>query len=123
MIGEWVRFGLSAFCVVAGLFSLVVSLMGLFTFDFALNRIHAATIADTQALFLFLLGVMIAMGPKMVVLKLVLVLALQWCTSPLCSHMLTQFEYRVDKNLPAHCLVPPETENTEQTEQKEMKEP
>ncbi len=128
MIGEWIRFGLAAFCILAGLFTLIVSLMGLFMFDFALNRIHAAAMADTQALFLFLVGIMIAMGPRMVVLKLVLILVLQWCTSPLSSHMLTQFEYRVDKNLSAHCELPPDAEALsaapeDEDEEKEITEP
>ena len=33
---------------------------------------------------------------------LILVLVLQWLTSPLSSHMLSQFEYRVDENLAEH---------------------
>ncbi|NLU25006.1 MAG: monovalent cation/H(+) antiporter subunit G [Clostridiales bacterium] len=120
MIGEWIRFGLSAICILAGLFSLVVSLMGLFLFDFALNRIHAAAVADTQALFLFLVGIMIAIGFHMVALKLALILFLQWCTSPLSSHMLTQFEYRVDRNLSAHCELPTETAEAAEAQEKEL---
>ena len=33
---------------------------------------------------------------------LVLVLVLQWLTSPLSSHMLSMFEYRADENLGQH---------------------
>ena len=83
MIGEWIRFGVTALCVVGGLFALLTALLGLFRFDYALNRLHAAAIADTLALGLVLLGVMVAVGFRAVLWKLVLVLVIQWCTSPL----------------------------------------
>ena len=41
MIGEWIRFGLCAAFLLAGLFIMVVSIIGLYRFDFALQRIHA----------------------------------------------------------------------------------
>ena len=47
MIGEWIRFGLCAAFMLAGLFIMVVSIIGLFRFDFALQRIHAAALGDT----------------------------------------------------------------------------
>ena len=106
MVLAWIRFGLVALFVLAGLFIMIVSIVGLFRFDFALNRIHAAAMADTLALMLFLLGVMIAVGFSAVTLKLILVLFMQWCTSPLSSHMLSQFEYRTDPYLSEHVELP-----------------
>ena len=91
MIGEWIRFGVTALCVVGGLFALLTALLGLFRFDYALNRLHAAAIADTLAL--------------------VLVLVIQWYTSPLSSHMLAQFEYRAgQEDLARYLELPEETE-------------
>lgn len=52
MIGEWIRFGLAALCVLAGCFALLTAIVGLFRFDFSLNRLHAASIADTLGLSL-----------------------------------------------------------------------
>ena len=54
MIGEWIRFALSAMCILGGLVTLIIALIGLLRFDFALNRIHAAAMADTLALLLFM---------------------------------------------------------------------
>ena len=54
MIGEWIRFGLCAAFLLAGLFIMVVSIIGLYRFDFALQRIHAAALGDTLSLLLFL---------------------------------------------------------------------
>lgn len=102
MIGDWIRFGLCAVFMLAGLFIVVVSLIGLYRFDFALNRIHAAALADTLSLLLFTVGILIAVGFHAVAWKLVLVVLLQWLTSPLSSHMLGMFEYRADFNLENH---------------------
>ena len=102
MFLEWLRFALVALCMAAGIFILVSALIGLFRFDYALNRIHAAAMSDTLSLLLFVLGLVIAVGWDVVALKLVVVLLLQWLTSPLSSHMLAQFEYRADSDVEHH---------------------
>lgn len=102
MFLQWLRFILVALCLAGGLFTMVCAIIGLYRFDFALNRIHSAAMGDTLSLFLFVLGLVIAIGWDVVALKLVLVLVLQWLTSPLSSHMLAQFEYRVDDHLSQH---------------------
>ena len=99
---EWLRFILVALCMLGGLFTMIVAILGLYRFDFALNRIHSAAMGDTLSLFLFVLGLVIAVGWNVVALKLVLVLLLQWLTSPLASHMLAQFEYHADEHLAEH---------------------
>lgn len=106
MTGEWIRFGLTALCVLGGCFALLSAIVGLFRFDFALNRLHASAIADTLALSLLVLGVMLAVGLHPLLWKLLLVVVLQWCTSPLSGHMLAQFEYRVNQNLEQHLELP-----------------
>lgn len=106
MTGEWIRFGLAALCVLAGCFALLTAIVGLFRFDFSLNRLHASAIADTMGLALLVLGVMIAVGLQPVLWKLLLVVVLQWCTSPLSGHMLAQFEYQVNQNLEQHLELP-----------------
>ena len=106
MIGEWIRFGLAALCVLAGCFALPTAMVGLFRFDFSLNRLHAASIADTLGLSLLVLAVMLAVGLRPVLWKLLLMVILQWCSSPLSGHMLAQFEYRVNQNLEQHLELP-----------------
>ena len=102
MFLEWLRFVLVALCMLGGMFTMIVAILGLYRFDFALNRIHSAAMGDTLSLFLFMLGLVIAVGWNVVALKLVLVLVLQWLTSPLASHMLAQFEYHADEHLEEH---------------------
>ena len=102
MFLEWLRFILVALCMLGGMFTMIVAILGLYRFDFALNRIDSSAMGDTLSLFLFVLGLVIAVGWNVVALKLVLVLVLQWLTSPLSSHMLAQFEYHADEHLEEH---------------------
>jgi len=124
MTWEWIRFGLTALLILGGLFAMFCSVLGLYLFDFALNRIHSAALSDTLSLLLFMAGIMLATGfhPLLerygsrltglpegtefpLLLKLLLVLLFQWCTAPLSSHMLAKFEYKVDENLTRHVEV------------------
>ena len=99
---DTIRFILSTLLTIGGLFVLVSGVLGIFRFKNSLSRIHAAALGDTLSLLLFTVGLLIAVGFHAVAWKLILVLVLQWLTSPLSSHMLSQFEYRVDENLAEH---------------------
>lgn len=106
MIAEWIRFGLTALCVLMGCFIVITAIVGLFRFDFALNRLHASAMADTLGLSLLVLGVMLAVGLSPVLWKLLLVVVLQWCTSPLSGHMLGEFEYQTDRDVGRYLELP-----------------
>lgn len=103
MILEWIRFAVVAFCLIAGLVMLYLSVFGTYRFRFALNRIHAASITDTFALMLFVIGMIVAVGPSFTAIKFLMALTLQWCTSPLAGHMLAKFEYLTDDRLSEYC--------------------
>ena len=94
MIGEWIRFGLAALCVLAGCFALLTAMVGLFRFDFTLNRLHAASIADTLGLSLLVLAVMLAVGLRPVLWKLLLVVIPLIALSLMAVSVIT---YRVAK--------------------------
>ncbi len=106
MIGEWIRFSLTALCLVAGCVTLLISVIGTYRFNFALDRIHAAAMTDTLALSLILIGVMIAYGDGFFIAKLLLIVLFQWCSSPLSSHMLMKLEFLTDPALANHCRLP-----------------
>ena len=94
MTGEWIRFGLTALCVLAGCFALLNAMVGLFRFDFTLNRLHAASIADTLGLSLLVLAVMLAVGLRPVLWKLLLVVIPLIALSLMAVSVIT---YRVAK--------------------------
>lgn len=103
---EWLRFSLTAACFIAGLITLFISIFGVYRMDYSLNRLHAAAITDTLVLMFFISGCIIASGLCITSAKLVIVLAIQWCTSPLVSHMFVKAKMRTDDKLCLHCKLP-----------------
>lgn len=102
---EWLRFGISAALTAGGLFVLISGVFGLFRFKYALNRIHAAALVDTVGILLMLGGVMVAEGFTNATLKMVVVIAFLWLTSPVGSHLIGRLEVTVNDNLAAHMNI------------------
>lgn len=103
MVFEWIKFGVVATLFLSGIVVLYIALFGMFRFQHALTRIHSAAMADTLVLLLFVIAAVLAEGFNFTSLKLALVLCVQWCTSPLASHMLTKFEFITDPKLKEYC--------------------
>ena len=103
---EWIRFGIVALLLAAGIITLFISIFGTFRLDYALNRLHASAITDALVLLLFSLGCIIASGFDIISAKIIIVLFIQWCTSPLVSHMLVKAKLRTDEMLNLHCKLP-----------------
>lgn len=103
MIFEWIRFAVTAVLFAIGIIALFVSILGTYRFHFALNRIHSAAISDTFCMFFILVALAVASGFNFTTLKILLVLAFMWCTSPISAHMLASLEYHTDEHLDAHC--------------------
>ncbi len=99
---EWIRFIITAVLFGIGIIALFVSILGTYRFHFALNRIHSAAISDTFCMFFILIGLAVASGFNFATLKILLILAFMWFTSPLSSHMLTSLEYHTDEHLERH---------------------
>lgn len=104
-MGEWIRFGIVCALMLVALVSLSISIMGVFRFKFALNRIHAASMIDTLVLMCVALALIITKGFAPVSIKIILVIVFQWCTGPIASHMLAKFEYKTDKLLSDYCKI------------------
>lgn len=102
MTAEWIRFAITAFLLGFGVIALFVSLLGVYRFRFALNRIHAAAICDTFCMFFVLLGLAVASGWQFATLKILLILGFMWFTCPLSAHFLTSLEFHTDEHLEKH---------------------
>ncbi|MGN1095826.1 MAG: cation:proton antiporter [Eubacteriales bacterium] len=105
MIYEWIKFGIVAAFFAAGILTLFVSIFGTYRFDFALTRIHSAAMNDTLVLLLFIIACAVTSGFSAMLPKFVLIILIQWCTSPISSHMLAKFEYTTDEHLSEHCDI------------------
>ena len=96
---EWVRFTITAVLLAVSVFSFASASLGVYSFGFIMNRIHASGIGDSLGLSTAALAVMISSGEAAVILKLILIVCFMWCTSPVSTHFIALIEYYMNKNL------------------------
>lgn len=94
-----IRFSLSAVLTLGGLFCLLSGVVGAYRFRYALSRIHAAALIDTVGILLMLLGVIIATGFTVASVKLLVVIAFLWLTSPVSGHLIGRLEITINDEL------------------------
>ena len=94
-----IRFIACAILTVAGLCCLVSGVVGVFRFKYALNRIHAAALLDTVGILLMLLGVIVATGFTFTSMKILVVIAFLWLTSPVAGHLIGRMEITINDDL------------------------
>lgn len=86
------RIGIAIALISMGLFVIAVSILGLFRFCDALQRLHAGALADTLGLLLIICGVGVLCGFTTYTLKLVVLILIVWMTNPVSSHLITRME-------------------------------
>lgn len=99
MTWQWIRFALSAACLVTGLVFMMLAVFGVNRFHRALNRMHAAAMGDTLGILFVLLGLIVIAGPGFDALKLFLVVLFFWVASPVAGHMISRLEATTDEDL------------------------
>ncbi len=102
---RWIQFIAGALCIVGGLVFFAIEIIGVFRFDFVLNRIHAGALGDTLGIGLFFLGAILLFGISVDSLKILLVLIFLWLTAPVASHMVGKLEVKSRKDPEEICPV------------------
>ena len=105
MTWQWIRFALSAACLVTGLVFMILAVFGVNRFHRALNRMHAAAMNDTLGILFVLLGLMVLKGMTMISLKFLLIILFLWFASPVSSHLIARLEVTVNEKLEEECKV------------------
>ena len=114
----WIRFAFTCLLLAGGLFFFGAAVMGVWRFVFIINRMHAAGIGDTLALFLILAGLAIGSGWNLETAKLLLLCVFLWFSSPVSSHFLSQIEYFTNPEL-YDCVEREESEEDRKAESAE----
>ena len=115
-MAEWIRFIIGAVLIVSGVFSYAVAVAGVFKYKYVMNRMHAAGIGDTFGVGLMLLGLMVFSGLTFTTLKLLLVVAFLWFSSPTSTHMIARLEAMTGDKSAGHYTVRPLHEEKEDEE-------
>ena len=96
---ELVGFVLGTVLITMGLFVVIGSVVGNYKFDYVLNRMHVSAMSDTLGLLSILLGLICYRSFDLSSLKLLLVIAFFWLTSPVSSHLLARMEVLTHEKL------------------------
>lgn len=99
MTWQWIRFALSAACLVTGLVFMMLAVFGVNRFHRALNRMHAAAMGDTLGILFVFAGLILIRGFSMDSFKLLLVILFFWTAGPVSGHMISRLEAMTDEDL------------------------
>lgn len=108
---SWIRFILSGALMSGGLIILAAAVIGLYKFDYVLNRMHAAAMGDTLGLMLCLLSLTVGAPDGWVALKLLLIICFLWLSSPVSSHLIARLEVTIN---PIWQQLPPPDSDTKE---------
>jgi multicomponent Na+:H+ antiporter subunit G len=111
---DWIRLGLSCALMLGGLIILTTAVIGLYKFDYVLNRMHAAAMGDTLGLMLCLLSLTVSALDVWMALKLLLIICFLWLSSPVGSHLIARLEVTIN---PIWQQLPPPVMNTKEAEE------
>ena len=94
---EWVRFLAGAILLLSGLAIFLVEMIGVYRFNYVLNRMHAAAMGDTLGIGFSLVGLIVMSGFSFTSLKLLMVVIFLWFSSPVSSHLIARLEVTTDE--------------------------
>ncbi len=80
--------------LLTGAFFFLVGVLGLIRMPDVFSRIHTTTKGDTLGVGLIILGLMFLYGFNFTVLRLVVLLAITWLTTPTAAHLIAKAAYR-----------------------------
>lgn len=92
--------------ILIGIVGYVIEIIGVFRFDYVLNRMHATAIGDSLALLCALTGAGLIIRDWFAAGKLLLILVMVYLTSPLAGHMIARTEAMTNNHLEAYLDKP-----------------
>lgn len=95
---EWIRFVLTAACMLVGLFLLMEGVISQYRFHYVLNRMHAASMGDSLGLLMVVAGLCISCNDGWTILKFLMAVLYLWLTSPTASHLIARLELTTNEH-------------------------
>ena len=109
----------AAILIVLGIVVMAVATFGVFRIKYVLNRMHSSAMIDSLGMLLIAAGLGILYGLTMPTLKLIFIVTLFWCASPVCAHLLIDLETDTNEKLERHCEILPLTAVEEEMRRRE----
>ena len=92
-----IRSIIGAALLIAGCILFVVSIVGVFRFKYVLNRLHASAIIDTLGTLFMAVGLIVIRGFSWAAVKLIIIVAIMWITSPVGTNRIATLEVSTDE--------------------------
>lgn len=106
VILDWIRFLAGVALLLIGLGIFLLQVLGVFKFQYVLNRMHAAAMGDTLGIGVSLTGLILLSGLNVTSLKIGLIIVFLWLASPVSSHLISRLEVVTNEHLAEHCELP-----------------
>lgn len=90
---------------IAGVFTMISGVYGMFRYKYVLNRMHTAASIDTLGLLLIMCGLLVWQGFDISSLKIVLIILFFWISGPVSSHLIARMEVSTNETLAEECEV------------------
>ena len=88
-----------------GLICCGIAMYGVYRMDYVLTRIHASAIIDTLGTLLIFAGMIVLRGFGWASVKILMILAFQWITSPVSTHRISKVETLSNPHYGRNCEV------------------
>lgn len=95
---------LAVLLMLAGLLAFAVEIIGVFRFDYVLNRMHATSIGDSVGILLIAAAGALFFWEAFAVAKLVFIVLFLWLTAPVSAHLIARVELLTNRHLNDHLL-------------------
>ena len=83
----------------------IISVIGVYKFKYALNRMHAAAIVDSVGILLTSLSAIVAYGVSWASVKIIVIIIFIWLTSPVAAHLVSRIEVSTAPDTHTHMTV------------------
>ena len=84
----------------------IIEVIGVYKFDYVLNRMHATAIGDSLALLMSLAGAGLLMWDWFAAARLLAILCFVFITSPVSAHLLARVETMTNNHLESYLDKP-----------------
>lgn len=92
--------------ILGGIVLYIIEVIGVFRFDYVLNRMHATAIGDSLALLMSLTGAGLLMWDWFAAARLLVILCFVYLTSPVSSSLLARVETMTNNHLESYLDKP-----------------
>ncbi len=102
-IVELIRLASGGIFIFVGLLTIILAIIGVYRFNYVLNRMHLAATCDTMGMLFILIGLVILEGFTFTTFKLMCIVVFFWLSSPICSHLISNAEVDTNSKINDEC--------------------